>query len=98
MFNKLKQIKDLRDQAKVLQNMLAQETIHHDVKGGKISLVMDGNQEVLSLSIHPEFLNAEKKDELEKALKELFTEATKKVQKAVAMKMRSSGMQIPGLG
>ncbi|MFH0853600.1 MAG: YbaB/EbfC family nucleoid-associated protein [bacterium] len=98
MFDKLKQIKDLRDQAKALQDILAQETINHDVKDGKLSMVMDGNQKVLSLSIDPEYLTSEKKEDLEQGLKELMTETTEKAQQQVALKMRSSGMSLPGMG
>lgn len=98
MFEKLKQFKDLRDQAKTFQQMMAQETIHHDCKGGKLAIVLDGNLKVLSISVDPSFLAADKKDELEAGLKELTSEAITKAQRAMAMKVQSSGLKIPGLG
>ncbi len=98
MFEKLKQFKDLRDQAKMMQNLMAQVTEHHSIKGGKLAAVMDGNFKVLSVSIDPEYLAPEKKAELEAGLTELLSELTPKLQRAVALKMRSSGVSIPGLG
>jgi DNA-binding protein YbaB len=78
--------------------MMAEVTEHHSTKGGKLGVVMDGNFKVVSISIDPEFLTPEKKDELEAGLKELLCDVTPKVQRAVAMKMRSSGISLPGLG
>ena len=98
MFEKLKQFKDLRDQAKTFQQMMAQETIHHDIKGGKLAIVLDGNLKVLSISIDPSWLAADKKDELESGLKELVSEVITKAQRAMAMKVQSSGMKFPGIG
>lgn len=98
MFSKLKQIKDLRSQAKGLQNRLAQETVHADAKGGKINLVMDGNQKIVSLDIDASLLTPEKKKDVEEGVKEVLEEAVKKVQKIMVEKMRASGMSLPGMG
>ena len=48
MFNKLKALKDLRSQAKTMQNALAGETI--TVEKGGVKLVMNGNMEVTELT------------------------------------------------
>ena len=96
MFNKLKQFNDLRKQANELKTILAQETVEVDNKAVKI--VMDGNQEIKSLEIKPEFMHGDKKNELESELKNAFGEAIKKVQRKMAMKMQSmGGFDIPGL-
>lgn len=101
MFEKLKQFKDLRDQAKKMQEMLATETVYQDWHD-KIHLVMDGNQKVISLEIIPEMLTSEKKEELQEGLRECFNEAVKKAQMAAARKMQSmgglNGMNLPGFG
>jgi len=47
MFNKIKQIKDLRSQAKQLQNTLAAESVTTDKAG--ITVIMNGNMEITSL-------------------------------------------------
>jgi DNA-binding protein YbaB len=90
MFNKLKQFKDLRDQAKSMQNALAQEKVTVDRKGVKITI--NGNMEVLELTVEEDM----KKEYLEGAVKDAINEAIKKVQKVMAMKMREMG-GLPGL-
>lgn len=87
MFNKIKQYKDLRSQAKKMQNELSDETVHTDEMGGKLAIVMDGNQKVLSLDIDESLIASENKDKLQNGLKDLFNNAVKKVQRQVAQKM-----------
>ena len=99
MFEKIKQLKNLRDQAGQMKEALSQETVQADSAHGKISVVMDGNQEILALHIDEELLSPDKKDETEKAIKEAANEAIKKSQKAMAQKIQSmGGLNIPGLG
>jgi DNA-binding YbaB/EbfC family protein len=99
MFNKLKQFKDLRDQAKTLQDALAKETVTAEALGGKIKLTMNGNLAMIGLSIDPELLAPDKKTKLEDGIKEAHTEAMKKIQRIMAMKMKDMGglPNIPGL-
>jgi DNA-binding YbaB/EbfC family protein len=97
MFDQLKKLKELRDQAKDLQNALAQVQIPVEEAGGKIKLIVDGNQKVLSLDIDPELLSPDKKDELQKGLTKAFEEATKKAQQKMAEQVRQGGMGLPGL-
>jgi len=89
MFNKLKQYNDLRKQANVIKNAMAEETIEASNKAVKI--VMDGNQEIKSLTISEEFLSKEKKNELEKEIQNCIADAIKKVQRKMAMKMQQMG-------
>ena len=91
MFEKLKQIKDLRDQAKQMQNVLSQETVTLDKNG--ITLTINGNQEVLNLKLNPE-LDHERTARL---LVDLFNDAIKEIQKRVAMKMRDGSIQMPNI-
>ncbi len=93
MFSKLNQIKELRSQAKKLQNELAQETVTVENKG--IKMVMDGNQKILSLDIPSELLSPEKKNDLEKYLINTFADAQKKIQGVMYKKMKSSGFSLP---
>lgn len=81
MFNKLKDLNDLRKQAAEMQAKLGQETVEAENKGVKI--VMNGNLEILAVTINPE-LN---KEEQEKYLRETMNEAVKKVQRLMASKM-----------
>ncbi|MDO8435431.1 MAG: YbaB/EbfC family nucleoid-associated protein [bacterium] len=85
MFSKLKQFKDLRDQAKKLQSILGEEKVTVEHRGS--TLTMDGNQTVLSVSIAPDLDNAHVND----AVKELVNEAVKKVQRVMAKKLQENG-------
>ncbi|MCX6745545.1 MAG: YbaB/EbfC family nucleoid-associated protein [Candidatus Parcubacteria bacterium] len=97
MFNKLKQFKDLADQAKQMQNVLAQESAEGSADWGKVNVKINGNQEILSVQIDPELLSIDKKEKLETAIKEATNDAIKKVQQIMADKMRSSGFNLPGM-
>jgi len=90
MFNKLKQLKDLRSQAKEMQNVLGQEIITTE-KGG-IKITMNGNLEVISIAINEDLA----KDSLEGLLVDAINETIKKAQKVMAQKLQAMG-GIPGL-
>lgn len=90
MFNKLKQFKDLRSKAKTMQSALAEETITEERNGVKI--VLNGNLEVLEVSINKDLNKAEQ----ESTLKSCFNEAVKKAQKVMAKKLQEMG-GLPGL-
>lgn len=94
MFSKLKQIKDLRDKAKEIQGMLAQEIIDLDYKG--VSIQMDGNQNVKFVKVSDDLLT--NKAKLESTLAEAMNESIKKVQKTMATKLSQMGnLDLPGL-
>lgn len=90
MFNKLKQIKDLRDQAKQMQNALSGESATVDKKG--LVITMNGNMEITSVKINEEIA----KDKLEALIKDNTNDAIKQIQKIMAKKMQEMG-GFPGL-
>jgi DNA-binding protein YbaB len=90
MFSKLKQFRDLRSQAKTMQESLAQESVNEEKNGVKITL--NGNLEVTSLSINSDL----DKTTQEEALKSCFNGAVKKAQRLMAKKMQEMG-GFPGL-
>lgn len=99
MFNKLKQFKDLRDQAKTLQSKLSAETTTVQAAGGKVVLTMNGTLELTGLAIDPEMLSPDKKEKLESAIKQAHSDALKQMQRTMATKMKEMGglPNIPGL-
>lgn len=99
MFNKLKQFKDLRTQAKTLQSALAEESVTVKAAGDKVVLTMDGNLQMKGLAIDNELLSPDKKEKLQEAIKEAHGDAMKKMQRIMAMKMKEMGglPNIPGL-
>jgi len=91
MFNKLKQIKDLREKAKRMQNALKDESVEATGGHGKLKMIMSGNQEVMSVSIDSELMDVGKKAVLEDAVKEATNSAIKKAQKLMVQKMQKMG-------
>jgi len=99
MFTKLKQFKDLRDQAKTWQNTMGQESATGEAAFGKVKVTLNGNLEVTNVEIADELMGIDKKDKLQTALKDAQNEALKKIQKIMAVKMKEMGglPQIPGI-
>jgi len=95
MFNKLKNFKELKNQAKQIQSQLAEVTEEGSGAWGKVKITMNGNQEVISVNIDQELLNDQNK--IQDGVKEATNDAVKKVQRAAAMKMQQSGMSFPGM-
>lgn len=91
MFSKLKQFKDLRSQAKKIQNVLADESAEGSGGWGKVKVKMNGNQEVQAVTIDPELLVVANKDKAEAAVKEATNDAIKKIQKIMAQKIQGMG-------
>ena len=90
MFNKLKHLKDLRSQAKTMQNVLAGEKV--EVEKGGIKIIINGNMEITSITINENLA----KESLEGMLVDCLNEAIKKTQRLMAQKMQEMG-GIPGL-
>ena len=91
MFNKLKHLKDLRSQAKTMQNALAAESI--TIEKGGIKIIMNGNMEIISITVNENL----SKDSLEGMLTDCINEAIKNNQRLMAQKMQEMG-GLPGLG
>jgi DNA-binding protein YbaB len=85
MLGQLKDLKKMQSQAKELQKAMADKTIEVEKKGNKI--VMDGNQEVVSVTLNPETSH----QDLEKIMKDLVNDAVKKVQRMMATEMMKNG-------
>lgn len=98
MFEKLKQFKDLRDKAKVIQETLSAERVQGTGAWGKVTIDIDGNQNVLAVSIDDSMLAPSEKNKLQDGVKEAVNDAVKKVQKKVFEKMKDmGGLNLPGM-
>ena len=97
MFNKLKQLKNLKSQANQIKSQLSEETT--EIRKSGIKILINGNQEIIYFKIEDQkLLNQEKSQELESALKNATNEAIKDAQKLMARKMMASGnFNIPGM-
>ncbi|MFH1232680.1 MAG: YbaB/EbfC family nucleoid-associated protein [Patescibacteria group bacterium] len=85
MFNKLKQFKDLRNQAKTIQNALVGETTTVEKNGVKV--IINGNMEITQININESLA----KNNLEKTLTDCLNEAIKKTQRLMAKKIQEMG-------
>lgn len=89
MFSKLKQFKDIREKAKVIQSQLANEEAEGTAAWGKVKVMIDGNQHVKSVSIDPTIVSDVKK--LEEYVRDASNDAMGKIQKIMATKLKESG-------
>ena len=90
MFNKLKQFKDIREKAKELQAAMAAETAEGvSGWGNKVKVVVNGTQQIVSVSIDPSAMDDRAK--LETMIKEAANDAMQNVQKLMGSKMRDMG-------
>jgi DNA-binding protein YbaB len=87
MFNKLKQVKDIRDQAKQMQAQLAEILIVGKAKGDKVMITIDGNQTVQGVKIE----DGLETSVIESAVKDAFNDAIKQLQREMATKMKDMG-------
>ncbi len=81
MFEKLKQIKKLKD----LQSSLSQEKAEGEKNG--IKVVINGKMEIEEIELNPEL----SREEQQKYLKECLNETMRKVQMIAAQKMQQMG-------
>lgn len=89
MFNKIKQIQELKSQANQIKSALSEEQVEGSGARGQVKITMDGNQEVKKVEISDDVLN--NKESLESGIKEATNDAIKKVQRVMAQKMSQMG-------
>ncbi|MFA6588081.1 MAG: YbaB/EbfC family nucleoid-associated protein [Patescibacteria group bacterium] len=97
MFEKLKQIKDYRTQAKKIQGALKEESVEGSGAWGKVKISMDGNQNVEEVKIDPDLLSPSKQSDVQKGVQEAVNDAIKKAQHKMAKKVKDMG-GLPNLG
>ncbi len=97
MFDKMKELMEIKKQAETLKRELDASTIEvNDVRG--IKILVNGSQNFQSLEIGHELLNPDNKKRLESDLLRAMNSAIKKSQNLAAQKMKSmTGLNIPGL-
>jgi DNA-binding protein YbaB len=83
IFDKLKDINEMRKQASQMQALLGQQTVTGSSSGGKIKITMDGNMEVKSVEVSPEVAGdkSEVARHIRSALEDLFKQHKKMLQK-----------------
>lgn len=89
MFSKLKQFKDLKDRAKQIQDALSEERAEGTAGWGKVKVVINGNQQVLSVTIEEDAMSDRLK--LQGLLVEATNDAIGKIQRVMATKLKDIG-------
>lgn len=89
IFDNLKQIGQLKQQAAQLEKILRSKTVQVTSPRGEVKLSLNGKMELVGIELSPEVLKPENKAYLEKILKNTFFSAQKEVEKVVSSEMRS---------
>lgn len=99
MGNILKQAQKLQKRMMELQEELANKTVEATVGGGMVTVVANGQREILSIKISPEVVDPEDVEMLEDLILAAVNEANRKAQELMVQEMEklTGGIKIPGL-
>ncbi len=88
--DKLKDINELRKQAKQMESLLSVETVSGNSSGSKIVLTIDGNQNIKSVEVSQDIVGdkAEIARNIRSALEDLFKQHKKMLQKKFGSMMQ----------
>ncbi len=84
IFDKLKDVNEMRKQAKQMQSVLAVETVTGSSSGEKIKITIDGNQEVKSVEVSPDIVGD--KSEIGRHIRAALEDLNKKHKKLLQSK------------
>ncbi len=95
----VKQAQNLQAKMAKLQEELSQKEIEASAGGGMVLAVVNGRQELVSLTIDPEVIDPQEKDMLQDLIIAAVNEAVSRSREMVQSEMSklTGGIQIPGL-
>ncbi len=98
----LKQIEQMQANMEKAQEELGSLTVEGTAGGGVVKIVMNGHQEVKSVTISPDVVEADDVETLQDVIMAAFEDAQQKAQEAMQQKMGAatggmSGLGLPGL-
>jgi DNA-binding YbaB/EbfC family protein len=95
----MKQAQKLQSKMMALQEELAGKTVEATAGGGMVGVVINGKQEILSLTIDPEVVDRQEIEMLQDLIIAAVNDGIRKAQQlgAEEMKKLTAGMAIPGL-
>ena len=94
MFDKMKQLMEMKKQADVLKKQLDAAIV--DVSRGGIKIRISGSQRFQAIDIAPDYLKAESKQKLEQDLLNSLNAAIAQSQQVAAQKMKEVMPGMPG--
>jgi nucleoid-associated protein EbfC len=102
----MKNLGNIMNQAKMMQNRLAQiqaemaqKTVEASSGGGMVTVMANGQNEILSVKIEPEVVNPDDVEMLQDLIQAAVNDALHKAQEMVSQEMAkvTGGLKIPGL-
>ncbi len=95
----LKQAQKMQKKMMESQEALSQKTVEASAGGGMVKVVMNGNQELISLKIEKEVVDPDDVEMLEDLIIAAVEEARQKIKEIVDSEMSglTGGLKIPGL-
>ena len=95
----MKQVQELQAQMLKAQEELAHETVEVSAGGGVVTVVMNGQQEVLAVTIDPEAVDPGEVDMLQDLVMAAVNEALRKSREMAEQKMAplTGALNMPGL-
>lgn len=98
MGNLLKKAQQLQEKMAKLQDELGEKTIETCAGGGMVSVVANGKQEIVSIHIDPEVVNADDVDMLQDLVLAAVNDALYQAKQMVTEEMSklTGGINIPG--
>ncbi|GAB6063866.1 YbaB/EbfC family nucleoid-associated protein [Deferrisoma palaeochoriense] len=97
----MRQAQEMQRRMAKIQEELAEKTVEAAAGGGMVRCVVNGKQEILSLTIDPEVVNPDDVEMLQDLVVAAVSEAIKKSQEMVAEEMGKVagglGLNLPGL-
>lgn len=102
----MKNIGNIMQQAKMIQNRLAQiqeemagKTVEASSGGGMVTVTANGRQEIVAVKIEPEVVNPDDVEMLQDLIQAAVNDALRKSQEMVSQEMAkiTGGIKIPGL-
>lgn len=99
MGNMMKQAQKLQAKMAKMQEELANQTVEGTAGGGMVTVVANGRQQVMSISIDKEVVDPDDLEMLQDLVTAAVNDALSKAQEMVASEMGklTGGMNIPGL-
>jgi DNA-binding YbaB/EbfC family protein len=95
----MKQAQKLQAKMMELQDEMASKTVEATAGGGMVTVVVNGKQEIVSLSIDPDVVDRQEIEMLQDLIIAAVNEGVRRAQQiwAEEMKKLTGGMAIPGL-
>ncbi len=97
--NLIKQAQKMQKRMMEIQEELAMREVEATVGGGVVTAIMNGQQELIALSISPEVVDPDDVEMLEDLVVAAVNEARRKAQELMSEEMSklTGGLNIPGL-